>query len=250
MKILRLLTPLLLSALLVAQASPASAQGESEEDIARARQHYEQGAAHFEQERYEQALMAFQQARAYAERGTFLYNIHLCYERLGQLPEAIEYLELYLQADPDTEERAAMEQRLAELESRLAELEAGLRARPTETAPPSAPIDGPWGPPTLAGMTLGVAGLALGTTFMVMAGGVDTSACEATSSCTPEELDRAGQYQTIGIAGLGVGAIGLGLGLYYLLTSESDADVDTGETAHIEPALSPTYAGVRVHGRY
>jgi tetratricopeptide (TPR) repeat protein len=249
-KTLRLLTPLVLSITIALTALPASAQGESEEDVAQARRHYEQGAAHFEAEEYEQALMAFQQARAYAERGTFLYNIHLCYERLGQLPEAIEYLELYLEADPDPEERSAMEQRLAELESRLAEIEAELRAQPTETAPPSAPVDGPWGPPTLAGMTLGVAGLALGTTFMVMAGGVDTSACEATSSCTPEALDRAGQYQTIGIAGLGIGAIGLGLGLYYLLTSESDADVDTGETAHIEPALSPTYAGVRVHGRY
>ena len=230
--------------------APVQAQADADAQIAEARRHYEVGAQHFAAEAYESALMSFQQAYALSERSNILYDIHLCHERLGQLPEAIEYLELFMEQTPDSPELGAMEQRLADLGRRLAEVEAAIREEREDAA--NDPLaaspggDGPWGPPTLAGFSLGVAGLSLGATFMVLAGGVDNRACEATSSCTPEALDRAGRYQTIGLAGFGVGAIGLGLGLYYLLTAESDDDTQ----AELQPILAPTYAGVRVQGTY
>ena len=230
------------------EPAAAYAQEPSPEAIEQARRHYGEGVRQFEAERYPEALTSFQSAYALVERAGFLYNIHLCFERMGQLPEAIETLERYLAASPEDEERAALEQRLVDLERRLASMEASLRESASGEEPVEAGArDGRWGPPTLAALTLTGVGLGLGGMFLGLASGADAEIaddCAQTSSCSAEERDRAARFANVGYAGLVIGAGGLGLSLYYLLR-----DIEPGGT-QVSGVVTRDRAEVQLRGEF
>jgi tetratricopeptide (TPR) repeat protein len=76
---------------LVSFASAARAQDASE-----ARAHFEQGVAHFEEGRYDEALAEFRDAYRIRPHPSVLVNLANCYQSLGRPVEAAQHFERYL----------------------------------------------------------------------------------------------------------------------------------------------------------
>ncbi|MCB9741356.1 MAG: hypothetical protein H6740_01905 [Alphaproteobacteria bacterium] len=112
---LTLLALLSLSPLALAQ-EPAPAA--SAEEAAKAA--FMEGREHFEAERYEQAIVAFNEALRLSGRAGLLLNVALAQEQLGETEAALETLKRF-RAEASPEEVAATEARVAELETRLLE---------------------------------------------------------------------------------------------------------------------------------
>ncbi|MCB9598253.1 MAG: hypothetical protein H6719_36405 [Sandaracinaceae bacterium] len=106
--------------LLVAIATPASAQELSEHDRAIARDHFDRGTLAFERGDYADASAEFRAAYELTHHADLLYNIYTAQERNGELAEAAAALEGYLRdGDPDEARREALELRLERLQLRL-----------------------------------------------------------------------------------------------------------------------------------
>lgn len=168
-----------------------------------ARQRVSQGQALYEQARYEEALVAFQDAAAAYASPDFQFNIGLCHERLGEPQAAIRAFEAYLRNKPDASDRASVEHRIAQLR---AELEAPAEPPPPAVSPspqqPTAPqLDQP--PPAeakphrplvitgsvLLGVGVGVAAGG-GVTFGVLANRRAARVDDTLTLDNPEELTR------------------------------------------------------------
>lgn len=80
------------SALIVALLlTLACSQGfaQSKDDIRRAQQHFANGAEKFAAGEYAKAVAEFMSGHAIAPNAMFLYNVSLCYERLGNFDDAL-----------------------------------------------------------------------------------------------------------------------------------------------------------------
>lgn len=104
-----------LLALVCMAPTRASAQASSDEQ---ARLHFQVAASYYEQADYESALREFQSAYRLSQRAQLFFNISLCYQQLGNLDEAITYLERYLNEVTEIENRPSLEQRLGNLRTR------------------------------------------------------------------------------------------------------------------------------------
>lgn len=109
---------MLLALLLFALAGQAQAQEAAPEEAAKAA--FMEGRAHYEAERYEEAIEAFERATALSGRAGLLLNVALAQEQLGQTEDALATLARF-RREATPEELAATEDRLAELEARLLE---------------------------------------------------------------------------------------------------------------------------------
>ena len=89
-------------------------------DDLRARQLYDNGAILYDEGRYEDAIVAWQEAWVLSERPLLLYNIANAQERLGLWRDALETLNRY-RAFARPEERERLDRRINNLERRLAE---------------------------------------------------------------------------------------------------------------------------------
>ena len=107
----------------------------------RPRRHFLAGSAYYEQADYVDAVNEFIEAHRLSGRPDLLYNISVCYERLGRWDDAIAALQRYLSERRDAPDRAVIESRIA-IDQKRRDQE---RAR--ATAPPL-PIDPP--PPAVA----------------------------------------------------------------------------------------------------
>jgi len=74
---------------------------------------------YFEDGDYEHALEEFKAAYDLSDRAAMLYNISLCYERLADLPQAIQYLERYAQTLTPGDERTHVEVKMNHMYERL-----------------------------------------------------------------------------------------------------------------------------------
>ena len=200
-----------------------------EEKEQRARDLYENGAILYDEGRYEDAIVAWEEAHALSERPLLLYNIASAQERLGKWQEALDTLNRYRAfAEPD--ERDRLDRRITNLERRLAE-EAELVTPPTDTpvtvvVPPEGPLPtisepytGPrtkWLAPT--SLAIGGVGVAAGTVFAlrtVSARQEALSLCVEQSSgllcpSTVEDLLRQDQVSSLATdVAFAVGGIGL-----------------------------------------
>jgi tetratricopeptide (TPR) repeat protein len=106
---------MVLLALALLLALPATTRGEQDAGEQAAALH-RRGLELYEAGGYAEAIEQFRQAQALAPAPSNLFNIARCYERLGDLPGAIEHIEQYL-ADPalDAQRRTRGEQELARL---------------------------------------------------------------------------------------------------------------------------------------
>ena len=129
----------MLAAALVVAAAPAHAMTEEEE---RAKAHFLAGQSYYDQASYTDALREFNEAYRISKRPALLYNIARCFEALDQLADAVQMLQRYLEEDPTTSDREAVETRIRNLKERQA------RAKPPEPKPAPPPTTVP--PPTTA----------------------------------------------------------------------------------------------------
>ena len=128
---MRLLVAVLTAAIL-AYAAPAAAQTPTQADEDAAKAHFLAGQAYYEQADYSDAVKEFIEAHRLSHRADLLYNISVCYERLGRWDDAISSLNQYLTEKPDAPDRAVIDSRIKNYEQRRDQE----RARAAAVAPP------------------------------------------------------------------------------------------------------------------
>jgi len=209
-----------------------TARADQTEDDLRARQLYDNGAILYDEGRYEDAIVAWQEAWNLSERPLLLYNIANAQERLGLWRDALETLNRY-RAYAKPEERARLERRINNLERRLEEDGGTLTPITTPTQPSDTiPItevepvrSNAWIP--IAAYSIGSVGVVAGTIFGIQArsardtaaglcqAGGDTMLCPDTAA-EPLQLDNSRSLLADGaflIGGLGIagGTVALAL---------------------------------------
>lgn len=115
---------LLLAAVPAAQAAPPPpvpqaprpAPGDA---TAQAKAHFGRGVDLYRQARYREAIAEFQEAYRLRPHGVIYFNLAQCYERLGDIPAALQAYHDYLRAVPDAEDRRTVVAAMANLEARL-----------------------------------------------------------------------------------------------------------------------------------
>jgi tetratricopeptide (TPR) repeat protein len=112
--------PLSLALSLLLLPALASAQNAQTDE---ARGAFDAGRAAYRAGRFTEALDYFQRAYQLEHQPEILYNIALVHDRLRHDGEALDYYRRYLEADPDTEDRANLEARIHVLEQAIAHRE-------------------------------------------------------------------------------------------------------------------------------
>jgi len=125
-------------AALWACAAPARAQ-QNDDQMTRARTHFEAGRALYQLGNYNEALREFAAGYQLAPRPQFLLNLGQCYRKLDDLANARSMYQRYLHDAPQSDpERPQAEQILAEIERQIADRQAAQAPPPPVTPPPGA----------------------------------------------------------------------------------------------------------------
>jgi tetratricopeptide (TPR) repeat protein len=119
----------------LAYAAPAAAQPATQADEEAAKAHFLAGEAYYQQANYGDAVKEFNEAHRLSKRPDLLYNISVCYERLGRWDDAIGALQQYLTEKPDAPDRVVIESRIANFQQRR---DAARATPPPVTPPPPA----------------------------------------------------------------------------------------------------------------
>ena len=276
----RLMNPLWAASLLLASwglgtyPTVASAQDDP------GRIHFQAGASDYESGDYQHALGEFQRAYDLSQRTQLFYNISLCYQQLGDLEHAVEFLGRYLNEVEEIPNRAALERRQENLTQRL-EAERAAAATGTTTTDTTtsdtttsddttsddtsdgSDIDRPQAHegganvPAIASFIGGGVGLAMAVSFGVMALGernrVSTLDCAETMSCddvpgaNPTKMDT---YALLSDVGTGLAVVGVGLGLVFLLTATDDEEDPGQARLRVAPFAGPDTAGLAAQGSF
>ena len=117
----------LVTAAFVCAPLNALAKDTSEEDREKARDLFVVGKAHFQEERYEEAMKAFTESYNLSSEPNLLYNLGTTAERLGDTERAIAYYELYLEELPEAPDAEQVKMRVAALKA---------PPPPADTSPP------------------------------------------------------------------------------------------------------------------
>src|SRR5256885_17161261 len=102
----------------LAWTAPAAAETAPQADEDAAKAHFLAGSAYYEQANYADAVKEFNEAHRLSKRPDLLYNISVCYERLGHWDDAIAALQQYLTERPNAADRAVIESRIKNFETR------------------------------------------------------------------------------------------------------------------------------------
>ncbi len=237
---------------------PAWAQRQPSEDTTdpdqRARELFLLGDDLYAQGRYEEALVAFEEAYELSERPLLLFNIANAQERSGHWEDAIVSLRAYL-PHAEEAERARIESRIASLERRVARLQQQERGMGEDSdAPPPPEPPNVVVPVILAG---GGALLAGGVVLAILARGARQDldgACRRVEDrrlCPVEVSDSVDRDRrmSLGADALFVAsAAALGVGVWLLLRDEGE-EMDEG-TVEASVAAGPTGGGVVLRGRF
>jgi hypothetical protein len=106
---------------LVAASGTARADAGSESvAVNEARRHMETGQELYGQGRYAEAAQEFLAANESHTSSAFVFNVGLCYMQAGDAANAARYLRQYLEMEPGTPDRTAIEDRLREIDATLA----------------------------------------------------------------------------------------------------------------------------------
>ena len=126
-------------------ACAAAAHAQADDDIARARTHFEAGRALYQLGNYNEALREFAAGHQLAPRPQFLLNLGQCYRKLDDLGKAREMYQRYLHDAPSSDpERPQAQQILAEIDRQIADRQAAAAAAATPTpVPPPATESAP-----------------------------------------------------------------------------------------------------------
>ena len=102
-----------------AQSVPGPAVDQAEQNRQLAREHYGKGKALFDQSRYDEALVEFQQAYDLSPHPVVLKSVGECQVRTGNIKGAIESFEKYLVEKPDAQDSEEVKSRIGELRSKM-----------------------------------------------------------------------------------------------------------------------------------
>ena len=253
----------------------------------RARAHFQSGRAYFDTADYESALREFNQAYALSHRPALLYNIYAAHERLGNLEEAIRYLERYLAEGGEIPDRATLEVRLRNLRARVADASASTASTSTSTStgtgasrepageeptPRSDTNAGEGAPPApvhaderagsgglsvvpLVAYGVGAAGVIAFAMFGALALLADSSpasscAADTTRTCTERDVAPMDRFALFADIGLLMAIAGTATGTILVLGSSDDDN--PGERARIgaAPWIADRSAGASVRGTF
>jgi hypothetical protein len=239
----------------------------SDDDQAHA--HFQVAASYYEQANYESALREFLEAYRLSQRSQLFYNLSLCYQQLGDLEHATDYLTRYLHDVTDIANRSSLETRLENLRTRLAAQHSGAtpppdtatETHPTETHPTESPTEThptethptethPTETPAsggdslnvgaIAGFSVAAAGLILGAVFSGLTvaensrvGGLP---CAMTHTCTDSDLSTLHTDALVADIMWGLSLVGAGVGLVLLL-------VNPGASSHESTAQARLRVG-------
>src|ERR1700679_1763189 len=107
------------SAMAVMVSFLAAAPAVRADDSGDAKQHFRKGAELYKQARYTEAITEFEAAYRSRPAGVLRFNVAQCYEKLGDIPNAIRGYRDYLHEMPDADHRSTVESASGSLESRL-----------------------------------------------------------------------------------------------------------------------------------
>lgn len=250
----------LLALLLMLVPFPAFAQ--SAEDIEKAQQHFARGAEKYAGGEYAKAVAEFMSGHAITPNAMFLYNVSLCYERLGNLEDALAASRRALQHDgmpPDVAVRNTA--RIHAFRTILTTQDVGQRAAAQAKAG-GGEIKGSEGDVVVKTTTqsdgittMGWAGAALvAVGGGLLIGGVVTNGSIVRDIETYEDAarrgdrgeyndlnERIGKKQTTGkiLYGVGIGTAGIGAALFLV-------DLLTGTEEVPVAAIAPIRGGAMV----
>lgn len=136
--------------------------------------HYEKGEKLYGEGKYEAALAEFRKAYSRQPVAALFINIGQCFRQMGQHSLAIQSFERYLVDEPDGEQRAAVEELLADERKAAAPPPPEPEPPPPEVAPTPAAAPVPEAPPPPSDESIfdgPVVWAALGATALLVAGG-------------------------------------------------------------------------------
>ena len=222
---MRLLIVLAISGL----ALPALAE-QVDPDTEVARRHFQRGSELYEQQRYDDAINEFDQARQLKPLPAFDYNIARCHDRMGRWAEALAAYRRYLEAAPNEPDSESVRERIKVLEPRVAPAQPPPKPAVVTPPPPQPPTPRrPWPPARtklIAGALTAVVGISLigaGAGYAVMGNDAAdrltaadrTMATFDASLESSWQLDRtlSGALLGIGVVATAAGAVVFGLGV-------------------------------------
>ena len=272
--------------------TPAEDEGSDEigsEDEQRARAHFQAGASYYEAGDYEEALSEFQRAHEISPRPELFYNLSLAHQQLGNMDQAIELLDRYLNEADDIPNRTNLERRLQNLRERQAQGENSTAepsptgetlTTPTEanaseaggsTLPPPLttantsgetveprvePSDG--GVPLGAwiGWGVGAAGIIGGAIFGGLAladkSDIEGMPCAINDTCPDSvvnSMETKALVADILLFGVGIGGAAVGTLLFFLLNDDSGEAEQAGEWS-IGPWVASHEGGASMRGSF
>ncbi len=250
----------MIAALVLAAVAPAHAMTEEEE---RAKAHFLAGQSYYEQASYTDALREFNEAYRISKKPALLYNVARCFEALEQYADAVKMLERYLEEDPQTTDRQAVETRIANLKER----EAAQKKAAAEAAEAARPPAATTAPATTAPATtprrkrlytwivggVGVAALAaaLGTGIASQLDYSDLSskctgnACDPTTVANAQTKINTGKKLAIATDVLwpvGVAAVAAGAVLFFVEGRHHKSE----HASVVVPLVGPSLGGLAV----
>ncbi|HJZ87106.1 MAG TPA: tetratricopeptide repeat protein [Polyangia bacterium] len=127
----------------------AGAAAQEDPALAEAKQHFDRGRELFRNGSYEEAIREFRAADKLRPSPILAYNIGLALEKLGRCKPAIDHFERYLREQPDADNRADTEQKIADQRAKIARGECAKQVRPPPGVQPTEP--GGYTPPPAGG---------------------------------------------------------------------------------------------------
>lgn len=249
-----------------------------DEATAQAKAHYETGKAHFDANRFEEAMADFTEAYNLTAEPNLLFNLAACAERMGEKERAIAYYNLYLDEVPDAPDADVVRGRIEALESGETPNAAPPAEGPVETPEETTPADEPPPPPpppveeadpatyydlspedepakkplwpklTIA---LGGAVTAGGITTAILAyngyKGLKTS-CKP--NCTDDEISSSKALAITSDVLLITGTLTLAAGIVSLVLTNNKFEEQQKRTVRLRPAGGPGSVGMGVEGRF
>lgn len=195
--------------------------------------HFHDGRGLYDRGAYREALVQFRASYTLSHRAVLFYNYSLCYQRLQEYGDAVNYLERYLLEVVNVPNRGNLELRLHRMR------EAAEEEEQQHAANPSGSQGGAW-----AAFGVGAAGaltaLIAGPMALSERSRLDEQPCAQTSTCDASALRRRALIADIG---LGVAVLGTvtGVVLWFVLKPSSDGR----EATRITPSFAIDGRGAR-----
>lgn len=219
---------------------PAAQQTEDSADAA-AMTHFHDARSLYDRGSYRDALIQFRASYALSRRAVLFYNYSLCYQRLREYSDAVNFLERYLLEVVNIPNRADLELRLR-----------GLREAAEDAAQEEREEEGGVHPAVWASLSVAVAGGLMAAVAGPMAlserSRLDEEPCSQTSTCDASTLRRRARFTDVGIGVAGLGAVVGVVLLLVLKPSQEEGSV------RVDPVLGVDgeggHAGARLMGRF